>query len=325
MEKLSYLKSESLIICYNLSKISSEVSRAIRQCECGQQLKYVIESGNLEQHLQKAYWCKQRSCPICNYIKSIKWRLRIFTGLPKLLEDYKNHHFLLLTLTQRNCHQAELRNTIKSMEKAWKEFNSKNFPGIGYIKTLEITRSYDCFYANEYIGRFGSTLIKKWQKSLKFHNCWIPELWKEYASEMVHPHFHCLIMVKPEYFNENYIDHLTWVTRWRLALKTNYNPSVRINLIKNLKDAIFEVTKYCIKPIDLKNDRLGSFIPRQLHKLKLISIGGIFKKYFNEEQLDSIDNNLISGTEYKQSGLLEVTYNWSELYNEYNLTSISLK
>jgi plasmid rolling circle replication initiator protein Rep len=324
MEKLSFLKSQSILISNHLSQISSEVSKSIQQSKCAIQLKYIIEHETLIQHLEKANWCRQRSCPICNYIKSIKWRIRIFAGLPKLIDKLKDHHFLFLTLTQKNCHQSDLRLKVKEMEKAWKRFVSSSFPGIGYLKTLEVTRAYDCFYANEYLGRFGSTLIKKWQSSLKFHNIWIPKLWKQYSSEMVHPHIHCLLLVKPDYFNESYLDHLDWVINWRLASRLSYNPSVRIKLVKqqNLNDAIFETTKYCFKPFDLGTDRLGAFLPRQLYGLRLISIGGVFKNYFSQKQLDSIDSNLVSGTEFSQSGMMKVTYDWCNEYSEYSISKI---
>jgi plasmid rolling circle replication initiator protein Rep len=182
------------------------------------------------------------------------WKARLGTALPLIERDYPKARWLHLTLTVRNCQIADLRETLKLMNAAWKRLSElKKFPAIGFFKSLEVTR-----------GKDGSA----------------------------HPHFHILLMVNSSYFKgDNYIKQDKWVEMWRKALRVDYDPGAHIQAIKVLGDndiildAVKEVAKYTIEGDDLTVD--GEWLveyTKQVHKTRAISLGGILKKYLSEEE-----------------------------------------
>jgi hypothetical protein len=190
-----------------------------------------------------------------------------------------------------------------------------DFPAIGYLNSVELTRPRDCFYAGFYLGRFGSKLIQQWKDLLKQQGVWEPQLWSERFTEEVHPHFHVLMMVDASYFEDSsYIDHLGWVTRWRLAMNLDYSPVVDIRQVYSWGDttdkSLFEVTKYVVKTSDMK-DSFVPFIFRQLHGLKLIKLAGLVADYVKQSDVDQIVETGRSGQEVRQFGV-PIDYFWSQ-------------
>lgn len=326
--RLELLKNTSLRVAENLARIPSERQHAMRQATCGTWLKYAVTPGTLEMALNKANWCKLRSCPICNKIKSIKRRIKVFTGLSNLHDQHPDLRFAFLTLTVKNCHQSELRSTVQLMEKSWIRFyRSQDFPAIGFIKSLEVTRAKDCFYGGHYLGRLGAKSIKTWKTELQKVTDWKESRWKEYFCEECHPHFHVLLTLPETYRPESstWLTQPQWASLWGWAMKINYKPVVDIRSCyakddHSLGGAIFEATKYTFKPLDMI-DRLAPFLFRQLHGLKLNSIGGILRNYINEDTLSRIDTQMSSGDEYRQSGL-PLEYKWSNEDGRYWISRI---
>jgi len=307
--KLNYLKALSLQAAEELRQISTEAVHARRQSRCADYLRYAIEKDTLLMHLNKSNFCKQRTCPVCAWLRSTKLRIRFFRGLPRLLADHPAHPFILLTLTIRNCNFSELRHVVQEFEKSWNRLTGRvNFPAVGYLKSLEVTRPYDCFYAGHYLGRFGTKSIKLWQQELKQRGVWKSSLWTERFCEEAHPHVHCLMMVRPNYWTESYLDQSQWVALWKSAAQLDYQPIVDVRHVKQLDNAIFEVSKYCLKSSDMV-DRLGCLINRRLHRLSLVSVGGVFKNYISQAVLDKIDAGLRVGDEYIQEGV-PCIYEW---------------
>lgn len=327
--RLQLLKNSSLKVAANLARIPSERQHAIRQANCGTWLKYAVTPGTLEMMLNKANWCKLRSCPICNWIRAIKRRVKVFAGLSNLRQYNPYLRFAFLTLTVKNCHQSELRSTAMSMEKGWLKFcKRQGFPAIGFIKSLEVTRPKDCFYAGHYLGRFGAKLIKSWKSQLQQTDLWNESLWKEYFCEECHPHFHALLVLPQSYRPDSptWLNQSQWTDRWGSAMNLNYKPVVDIRSCyakgeDKLGSAVFEATKYVLKPLDML-DPLAPFIFRQLHGLKLNSVGGILRSYVNQDVLDQINNQMTSGSEYHQSGV-PLEYKWSGEDGQYWISRIA--
>jgi plasmid rolling circle replication initiator protein Rep len=91
----------------------------------------------------------------------------------KFIQDYPKHRWLFLTLTVKNCSIQELRKNLDCMNKSFIRLSKlKEFPGVGWIKSVEVTR-----------GRDGNA----------------------------HPHIHCLLMVAPGYFGANYLSQERWI------------------------------------------------------------------------------------------------------------------
>ena len=62
--------------------------------------------------------------------------------LPKILEDYPKARWIKLTLTCENCKIEDLRSTIDHLNKSFQRLSQrKDFPAIGWIKSLEVTKS----------------------------------------------------------------------------------------------------------------------------------------------------------------------------------------
>lgn len=301
----------SLKVCDSLVQISSETTHVGRQLRCAEFLHYAVDPSNLSMRLNRANFCKQRTCPVCNWLRSTKWRIRIFQGLPGLLRDYPGFPFLFLTLTVKNCHFSELRSTVRSLEESWNRLaNSRSFPAIGYLKSLEVTRPRDCFYGGQFVGRMGQKLIDRWLTHLKKQPNWNYSLWREYWCEEVHPHIHVVMMVSPSYFNQDeYIDFPHWRSLWQRAARLDYSPVVDIRRIDKLSGAILETSKYCLKSEDMV-DLIGCLTVRQLHGLRLLSISGAFRDYFSQAAIDAIAATGELGTEQFQEGV-PCWYEWN--------------
>ncbi len=318
--KQNYLKALSLAACDNLIEIDSEADHAARQFRCAEFFHYAISSDDLSMRLNRSNFCGLRSCPLCCYVKSTKWRIRLFQGFPSLLANYPESSFLLLTLTVKNCHFAQLRSQVRSMEDGWRRLTHlRRFPGIGYLKSLEVTRPRDCFYAGQFVGRMGSKLAKKWLAHLRTQSGYRSGLWREFPCEEVHPHLHIFLMVDAGYFQpENYLDNFAWRSLWKKAARLDYDPVIDIRKIHDVAGGIFEASKYCVKSQDMV-DIIGCLTIRQLHGLRLLSIGGAFNDHFSQSAMDAIAESGDMGDEEKQLGV-PCHYEWDGF--KYRLTRL---
>ena len=206
------------------------------------------------------------------------WRSRMLRALPKIRADHPNLRFIFLPLTVENCELTELRATLKEMNRAFNNLQRrKDFPALGWVRAAEVTRSDD---------------------------------------DKAHPHFHCLLAVKPSYFNgREYLSQADWTEMWKTALKVAYTPIVNVKAVRpgrrwlkgqeeglqktfsNPEDAAFvaavtETFKYTLKPTDLVKGETQADrewlveLTRQLHKTRAVAIGGILKGYLSEQEPD---------------------------------------
>ena len=67
------------------------------------------------------------------------------------------------------------------------------WPALGWVRAVEITR-----------GRDGSA----------------------------HPHYHCLLMVPPTYFQADYLKQSEWAWLWQECLRVNYRPVIDVKTVK---------------------------------------------------------------------------------------------
>lgn len=253
---------------------------ADRVKECSGWLKFGCNEHGLV--LKQAFFCHVRLCPVCQWRKSLYWKAIMYQNLDNIRENYPTHRWLFLTLTVKNCPITELRATISDMNKSWKRLmNRKEFLGVvdGWVRTTEVTRD------------------------------------KKNPNTHAHPHFHCILMVKPSYFGKAYIKQQEWTELWRDCLGVDYMPMVDIRTVKPkngnntsyeyaIKSAIAETLKYSTKPSDMTQDfenpksREWFYeLSKQVHKLRFIATGGILKNAFkdkdkkqeNEEDVSSQD------------------------------------
>lgn len=288
----------------------------IKECSrwLGFNLTSANESGEARFRLNQAKFCRVRHCPVCQWRRTLMWCARFFQILPAVTQDYPKARWVFLTLTVKNCPLDELRATVKRMNASWTRLSQrKEFPGIGWVKSLEVTRGED---------------------------------------DQAHPHFHALLMVRSSYFTHGYVKHARWVELWQECMRLDYAPSVRISrvdhkggrvditdgqdkpiidsaipnkptepvLINHLIVTVLETLKYTVKPEDLLKSADPTWLvelTRQLHKTRAIAIGGVLRKYLTDQEPS--DEELIRGADKDESeGLLFMTwFGWREMAERY--------
>lgn len=267
------LKSESVDLRDRYRQAGDE-KKAKRCEECATFLAYLLRRHLITEEqmrtLESANFCGSKWCPACAKNKQRKLANELKSIL-KQIEASRPVKYVFLTLTVKNPPLTELNNTLKAMNKAFKlltlseEFSSSV---LGYIRALEA------------LG--GNTQ----------------------AGEG-HPHFHCLLVVKPSYFKGNkYISQERWSELWRRSLKVDYTPVVDVRRIRqksaewsDVDSAIFETLKYLAKPQDIQRLSQADFeeLDRQMRNAKQYTRGGLLKEIaplkddgFNPEEWELI-------------------------------------
>lgn len=243
--------------------------------DCSNRLIFALEATTEEDfklRLRTAKFCRVRHCPVCQWRRSMRWKARFIKALPSLIVDYPKARYVFLTLTVRNCELVELNQTLAWMNKSWQRLSErKEFPGIGWVKSVEVTRN--------------------------------PE------NRTAHPHFHVLMMVQAGYFKgDNYIKQERWRELWMEALRVDYLPSVHVRAVRSrpskasivgdtgavdITDSvvvgILETLKYGVKVADLISDPDWLHeLTRQLHKTRAVAVGGVFKRYIREREPEDL-------------------------------------
>jgi plasmid rolling circle replication initiator protein Rep len=222
---------------------------------------------NKRYKLQTAWFCRVRHCPVCQWRRSLMWQAKVYRALPRLLRDYPDTRFLFMTLTVRNCEVGQLRSTLTHMAQSWQRLAQlRCFPARGWVRAVEITRS------------------------------------QRYRT--AHPHYHCLLMVPPAYFQGDYLKQDEWAELWRQCLRINYRPVVDIRAVKltlppdshrvnnspkNMWAAVAEILKYAVKPSDMVRDHEWFLeLTDQLRGTRGVAIGGILKRYIVDRKKESL-------------------------------------
>jgi plasmid rolling circle replication initiator protein Rep len=272
-----------------------------RISECAQLLTYALKAtddGDIKLKLREARFCRVRHCLVCQWRRSLMWRARFFKALPEIQAKYPTGRWIFLTLTVSNCELSKLRETLTWMNAAWSKLTRrKSFPALGFVKSVEVTRSLD---------------------------------------GTAHPHFHCLMFVPASYFSHKYISQAEWANLWQSCLKTDYTPVVDIRAVKLKKtslnskpdplnkamaQAVCETLKYAVKPSDLLADpKWLDELTKQLQKTRAISIGGCLKEFFSEDDPEDLINGEIEEHEKTEDDTY-LFFNWSTIVSRYKKTN----
>ena len=257
---------------------------------CSQLLdfKLVLEEKELKFKLDSARFCRVRYCPVCQWRRSLMWKAKAYKILPAVLEAYPKYRWLFLTLTVRNCAITELRDVLLWMNQSWRRMiERKKFPAVGWIRSTEVTRA---------------------------------------ENKSAHPHFHCLLLVKPSYFGKAYIKQGDWVKLWKSCLRVDYDPVVYICAVRRdfpLNDLLPEILKYSVKESDLVVDREWFIeLTKQMHKMRTVATGGVLKKYLKE--LEEEPEDLIGKDETKVEDEVDeghLYFGWEYQEKKYRLIS----
>lgn len=234
--------------------------------------------------LRSARFCRVRYCPVCQWRRSLMWKAKAYKVLPKIVQAYPTHRWVFLTLTVKNVSIIELRENLVAMNKAFQRLSQRQvWPAEGWLRSTEVTR-----------GRDGSA----------------------------HPHFHCLLMVKPSYFGKSYIKQFEWVSLWRHAMRLDYDPVVDCRAVKRGRQPIQlvpELLKYCTKESDLIVDREWFLeLTRQMYKMRCVTTGRVLKEYLRE--LESEPEDLIGESDIPEGDdEAKLYFGWKRQERKYRM------
>ena len=305
-------KSESLAIAKAFKSLGNlDVHEKISGCGAYLEFQSCGAVPDHHRRLKNAYFCRDRSCIMCQWRKSLKVQAQLFS-----VADYhfsqngnKSDVPVLLTLTIPNCKGDELKGRLDLMGNAWNKMTQRSFykPVKASFKAFEITYNRD--------------------------------------KDTYHPHIHCLLVVGGWYFDLNrtdYIDHETWTRRWREATGLDVNGAgidirrVKKRKGKSLSSIVSEVAKYSVKPASFIHNGIEgivalpnvlSIIRNAISRKRIYSFGRNFAKIHRELNLkDPNDSDLISASDEDLSesqcpkcnaSLCEEHYHWHTKMKNY--------
>lgn len=290
-ERLTNLKRNSKKVASFLSEIKGiKKNKIIRMKNCSNVLIYKNFKEINYRKLFKAFTCKVLLCPLCMTRKSILLKNNLYKVL-KLGAKKHELEYIHLVLTQKNCKVEELGKSVDQLLKAFIKLSKRDL----FRRT----------------GKGAKDIFKGWYRNL--------EITFNEEEKTFHPHFHCLLAVKKDYFknNPNYLTQEKAIKIWRECLNVDYDPTVFLNKIyyldennekvialqngQDLKKAVEEVSKYVTKTFELmaiKDEKLKKKVIKNLfsglaHR-RLIAYGGVLKsikaelKLADEEKADLI-------------------------------------
>ena len=260
--------------------------------DCAQLLDFRLipnSDGVYRLKLSSARMCHTRTCQVCAWRRSLVYKARAYKALPKFITDHPKTRYAFMTLTCKNCQIDELRDTIKHLNQSFARLSKrKAWPGIGYIKTLEVTRGKDGVSA--------------------------------------HPHLHVLLALEPSYYSRHYLSKKKWIELWQKSLRVDYKPILDVQAIK-VSDSpvglLAEVIKYQAKPSSLTYATKEWFLEytNQIHGTKAFAIGGILKKYFQDLNKEETDEEKIGNDNESDVDEGHLMFNWRKFEKKYRMNS----
>jgi len=273
MDKSTKKKRKNGVLAYFMEKLVSEnlvsenMLELIKECNTFMMMVADETLENKKQH--KGNTCKNRFCPICAWKKSRKDALALSVMMAYLKQE-ENKEFIFLTLTAPNVPADELNDEIKHYNHSFKKLmERKEVKAIvkGYARKLEITYNEE---RDDY-----------------------------------HPHFHVLIAVDKNYFNNSwsYIKRDRWLELWKQVTKNSLITQVDVRKVRDSKDnKVFEIAKYSAKDSDyLINQEVFEVFYRVLKGKRLIVYSGLFKEAMTKFKNGELD-------EYKEKDLTKYVY-----------------
>lgn len=300
LEKFTEKKKKSLIIGEKLCHLNDTqlMKRGVRMINCSTELNFNYCPDCGETHITKTNLCRDRLCPVCS------WRLALkrYATMLQIMQIVNVADFqpAFLTLTVKNCKPWQLKDTIKSMNKAFSNITKlkvwKNIAG--FAKAIEIT-------------------------------------YNKQSHEM-HPHIHILLLLDKGTYTPSMVVEIK--ERWRRNLKIDYQPIIDLREIKSYNDdqnnditgAVLETFKYTVKSKDLEDMPLKEFkhFAKQINGLRLISFGGILKDIkqalnVDLEELKDDDEKQVIKCKNCGQDLQEALFQWSFGNQYYKLLKLT--
>ena len=247
-----------------------EFKKAERVKDCAVVLEYKESRETGERKLYKVWFCKSRLCPMCNWRRAMKHGIQSKKVVTEVIRQKPTVRWLFLTLTVKNVYDGEeLNQSLSDMAQGFRrmmQYKKINKNLIGFMRATEVT-------VNEIDNSYNQ-------------------------------HMHVLLAVESTYFKntENYVTQKQWIKFWRKAMKLDYDPSVKISIVRpnnkyktDVESAIAETAKYPVKDTDFmtddeqKNLKRLSDLEEGLYRKRLISYGGLLKEIHKKLNLDDVE------------------------------------
>ena len=280
--KLHELYKKALVLDNNL--ISESRMKSLE--ECGNNLIFSVNDKN-KKRLKSANFCRIRTCPMCNWRKSLKLFGQTSEIANIIINQDSSTRFLFVTFTVKNCDADKLSQTIDMMNMGFKRLTDKS-------KKLAITNKFK----NNMLGYMRAIEVTYNQQE-----------------DTYHPHIHCIFAVKAGYFKGNgYIKKSDWQYIWGECCNTEYEPIVKVQTIKNsTAKAVAEVAKYPVKMDEIANYQnekkaIKALIvfTKILKGRRLITFGGVFAKARKLLKLDDVETGDLINLEDEKENFQEV-------------------
>jgi len=276
LTKATKKKHRNQILTYLIKNLVSVATwENIRDCNTFMMLVSDQTMEKKKQH--KGNSCKNRFCPICSWKKARKDALALSVMMQYLKEE-EQKEFIFLTLTAPNVKAAELEDEINHYNHSFQKLmQRKEVKTIvkGYVRKLEITY-------NE-------------------------------KRDDYHPHFHVLLAVDKNYFNNSwsYIKRDRWLKLWQQVTKNSLITQVDVRKVSNSKDdKVFEVAKYSAKDSEyLVNQEVFNTFYKALKGKRILSYSGLFKEAMTKFKAGDLEKYKEQDTTQYVYALL---YNWGK-------------
>jgi len=300
---------------------TADIGRAIGNCACRLALEVPLEGEHLgEPLLRGARVCNRRLCPFCEWRRTRAWRARLVRGLDAFMAEHSGWSAVFLTLTVRNCQMHELRDTIQHLHQSYKRLTKvSGFPTESWMRRTEVS-----------VHRHTYEPLRPSRGALTTKG---PGMGGG-AIQSLHPHLHCLLLVRPSYWSRDYKRQLWWQQQWQMAARLDYAPVVDVRRAKAKPGreshgelapvaAVVEAAKYASKATDLL--ALGDALPSFHHEMRGLRLYGISKplqRYVSaadpqgEDLLDTVSVSASSDSQY-----LSAIAQWFDESQEYRFAT----
>ncbi|WP_245337716.1 protein rep, partial [Staphylococcus sp. GDY8P45P] len=182
-----------------------------------------------ERKLYRVWFCKSRLCPMCNWRRAMKHGIQSQKVVAEVIKQKPTVRWLFLTLTVKNVYDGEeLNKSLSDMAQGFRrmmQYKKINKNLVGFMRATEVTIN---------------------NKDNSYNQ-----------------HMHVLVCVEPTYFKntENYVNQKQWIQFWKKAMKLDYDPNVKVQMIRpknkyksDIQSAIDETAKYPVKDTDFMTD-----------------------------------------------------------------------
>lgn len=244
---------------------------------CADHLEFKrADDGSLK--LYRAWFCKDRLCPMCNWRRSLKYTAQIAKILAEMQRQGLKARPIFLTLTMKNVSAGQIGQSLSEFAASFSRlmaYRAVKTYAVGAIRSSEVTYNS--------------------------------------AEDTWNTHIHCLVWMKPAYFSKGgYLSQAKWTELWKKAARLDYTPIVHVKAVKKREPtegdpsgmfaAVLEVAKYPVKPESFSHllmkrwdaDLVTEFarlerirkLREGLHRKRLISFFGIIKEIHKKLNLE---------------------------------------